>query len=95
MNNKINKIIEIYNKIKKENIEIQNNNENIDFKKENNNTIDIEEDTNEITICYNIKQKENKIKIFGSDFVKNNKNNCKIIYEDKEYELQEYFDIQK
>ena len=34
----------------------------------------------------------NTIKIFGETFVKNNKNNCKIIYKGKEYELQEYFE---
>ena len=34
----------------------------------------------------------NKIKIFGKTFVNNNKNNCKIIYKDKEYELKEYFE---
>ena len=34
-----------------------------------------------------------RIRIFGEEFVKNNKNNCKIIYENKEYELLEYFTI--
>ena len=29
----------------------------------------------------------------GSEFVKNNKNNCKIIYKNKEYELREYINI--
>ena len=43
----------------------------------------------EIEIIYNY-NKVNPLKIFGSEFVKNNKNNCKIIYENKEYELQEY-----
>ena len=33
-----------------------------------------------------------KLRIFGNYFVKNNKNNCKIIYKDKEYELKEYFE---
>ena len=37
--------------------------------------------------------KKNSVKIFGSEFVKNNKNNCKIIYENKEYELREYINI--
>ena len=53
----------------------------------------IKEENNEIIIRYNIKENENKIKIFGKDFIKNNKNICKIIYEDKEYELQEYFEF--
>ena len=35
-------------------------------------------------------------KIFGADFVKENKNECKIIYNTKEYELKEYIeDIDK
>ena len=32
-----------------------------------------------------------KIKIFGQNFVKNNKNKCLIIFEDKIYSLKEYF----
>ena len=35
--------------------------------------------------------KGNVIKIFGKNFVKNNKNKCKIIYNNKKYELKEYF----
>ena len=52
-----------------------------------------EEDNNEIIIRYNIKENENEIKIFDLDFIINNKNKCTIIYEEKEYELQEYFEI--
>ena len=47
---------------------------------------------NEINIIYKI-NRDNKMKIFGSEFVKNNKDNWQIIYEDKEYELNEYFNI--
>jgi len=47
---------------------------------------------NEINIIYKIED-DKKVKIFGAEFVKNNKNICKIIYEDKEYELDEYFNI--
>ena len=47
---------------------------------------------NEINIKYKIKN-ESVIKIFGKNFVKNNKNICKLIYEDKEYELQETFNV--
>jgi surface protein len=50
------------------------------------------EGNNEITIVYNIKKGEDKVKIFGSNFVKNNINNCKIIYQNREYELKEYFE---
>ena len=50
----------------------------------------------EITILYNIKKsqrKKGKIRIFGTNFVKNNKNKCKIIIDGKEYELKEEFNI--
>ena len=46
---------------------------------------------NEINIIYRIKENENKIKIFGSKFVSNNENNCKIIYEGRKNQLTEYF----
>ena len=36
-----------------------------------------------------------KIKLFDKNFIENNKDNCKIIIEDKEYELMEYFNINK
>ena len=49
---------------------------------------------NEITIIYNNKYiKDDLLKILGEEFVKNNRNKCKIIYENKEYELEEYINI--
>ncbi len=48
------------------------------------------ETRNEINIIYDIKKcdkKEGRIKIFGKDFIKNNKNKCKIIINEKENEL--------
>ena len=54
------------------------------------------ETRNEINIIYDIKEcdkKEGKIKIFGKNFVKNNKNKCKIIINDKENELIEEYNI--
>ena len=48
---------------------------------------------NENIIKYKIKNGDEKIKIFGNTFVKNNKDNCKIICDKKEYDLMEYFDI--
>ena len=54
----------------------------------------------EITYDFNKKDKtvdgeeeENKINIFGYDFVKNNKDFCKMIINDNDYELAEKFDI--
>ena len=50
--------------------------------------------TNEsIKLVYNINKKAGKVKIFGKDFVKNNKNICKIEYENNEYALSEEFNI--
>ena len=46
-----------------------------------------------ITINYNRIIYGTKIKIFGEDFVKNNKNICHIIYEDEYYELSEYLEL--
>ncbi len=99
-NNNINyEILYNYNKIK--DIDIINdinkiNNNNLD----NNNIINIlniydkmiNRYNNKIIINYNIKDGD-KIKLFDEDFVKNNKDNCKIKIEDKEYELMEYFNI--
>ena len=45
----------------------------------------------EIEIRYNPERKnKEKVGIFGDNFVKNNKKKCKIIYNEKEYELKEY-----
>ena len=49
-----------------------------------------EKDISEINIIYNIKRKNN-IKIFGSKFVENNKNICKMIIDNEEYELAEKY----
>ena len=39
--------------------------------------------------------KENNIRIFGKEFVRNNKSNIKILYKGKNYELTEYFSVPK
>ena len=36
---------------------------------------------------------KSKIKLFGKYFVEKNKDKCKIIYNEKEYEIAEYFEI--
>ena len=53
---------------------------------------DYEED-NKITMIYKIPKNQKFVKIFGIEFVNNNKNICKIVVDDKMYELQEKFDI--
>jgi len=47
-----------------------------------------------ITATYKVNN-EKKIKILGKKFVENNKNNFKIIYLNKNYELQEYLEIEQ
>ena len=46
----------------------------------------------EINIIYDIND-ENKIKIFGSKFVANNKNICKMIIDNKGYEITDHYNI--
>ena len=48
---------------------------------------------NKIIIKYKINNEDKKIKVFGKDFVQNNIDNCKIIFEKKELNLMEYFEI--
>ena len=47
-------------------------------------------DISKINIKYNINN-YNIVKIFGSEFVKNNKYNCKMIIDNKEYEIIENY----
>ena len=45
----------------------------------------------EINIIYKAKEKE--IKLFDEDFVKNNKNNCRLIINGKEQDLKEKYTL--
>jgi len=45
----------------------------------------------EINIIYQIYNKEENINLFGSKFVENNKNICKMIIDNKEYKISEKF----
>ena len=49
---------------------------------------------NAISIKYKINKEDNKIKIFGEEFVKNNINNCTMVIDNKEYKISEWFQIQ-
>ena len=50
-------------------------------------------DSNILEIIFNPElNKESKLRILGKKFVNNNKNKCKIIFNNKEYELKEYLD---
>jgi len=48
----------------------------------------------EIIIRYKINKDEKEINIFGRDFINNNKDKCKIIYNEKEYEIKEKWKIE-
>ena len=49
-------------------------------------------DISEINIIYYIKRDEKYVNIFGFEFVKNNINKCKMIVDNKEYEIdQKYY----
>ena len=73
--------------IKKEKNEITNKITNSNRKLNTNLNI------NEITIIYKINKNEKKIQLFSREFIDNNKNNCKIIIDNKEQEIIEYIDI--
>ena len=54
------------------------------------------EDISIINIIYNINENDKEygyINIFGSEFVKKNKNICKMIIDNKEYEISEKYNI--
>ena len=60
------------------------------------------ENISEISIIYDINKKdesiereENKINILGSEFIKNNKNICKLIIDNKEYEINDKYNTKK
>ena len=50
-----------------------------------------EKDNSEINIIYDIY--EENINIFGSEFVESNKNKCKMIISNKEYEITEIYNV--
>ena len=91
----------ISSKLNKETIDFKYNNNilNEDLSlgqlSKNNNSIKIfvndKENSDEITIIYRNNKNKKAIKIFGYNFVKENRAICKIIFEGKKYKLKEYF----
>ena len=47
----------------------------------------------EINIIYDIKKDDEDIDIFGREFVKKNKNKCKMIIDNKEYEIVDEYNV--
>ena len=68
-----------------------------DFKIKFNNIMkicdNINQEDDEIRIIYKIDKTKDKIKILDESFVKENKDNCIIIYDDEQYDLNEFFDV--
>ena len=46
---------------------------------------------NDISLIYKISKEKEKVKIFGEEFVKNNKRNCFLLIDNALYDLMEYF----
>ena len=90
-----NKLINIIDEYDNQIKELKEDNKKyIQFYEENKiNKCKIKQINNEILVIYKINQNDKTIKLFNIEFVNNNKKNCKIIVEGKEYELLEEFDI--
>ena len=80
------KIIENIKDIKEKKLDNKKNSVTINIPKK--------DKLNEMTIIYDIKDKDG-IYIFGTDFVKANKNNCYILIDGKKNELCDYLDLNK
>ena len=90
-----------FNRVNKENTVIKSK-VNKDFLNEPDidNNINQNKNESEIKIIYDINKKDiwyekngQNINIFGEEFVENNKNICKMIIDDKEYEISEKYNI--
>ena len=79
-NDKLIKLNEIYNKINNKITNQVNNQINNEF-------------NDEITIIYKINNYDTQIKIFGYDFVKANKDICKIKIKENEYEIKQFIEL--
>ena len=71
IDNKFQKIFKIYEKMNKEDTEVEDD---------------------EITLIYRLNKDNSSLKLFGSDFVKNNKSNCFLKYEN-DFQLKETLDV--
>ena len=50
---------------------------------------------NKVTVAYKIDEDEKKIKVLDEEFIKNNKGNCKLFINKKEYDICEYIEYKK
>ena len=90
---KIFNIIDLYNNLNSNNSDIKLERKDL-ANKNNSNINDLSfNQLSQITIIYNIDKNDNKIKIFGKNFVRNNKNNCYLIIDQKQNDLSEYYTL--
>ena len=85
---------DINNKIIFKNSSDKNRNIAINNEK-NENIINDGNDNNNITMIYSLDKEKDGIRILGKDFVKNNKRNCKVIINKREYKLCDYINYDK
>ena len=87
--NLLNVPIREFKEILKKNIYNKGEQKKDNFNKE---LIGNEQDSDEIILKYDI-DKPKKIRLFGDEFVENNRDNCKIIYDKEEYNLTTHFNV--
>ena len=85
-------------RVNKENIIIKSkvNKDSLNNELDVDNNVNQNQNESEIKIIYEINKKNiwyERIKIFGEEFVENNKKKCKMIIDDKEYEISEKYNI--
>ena len=90
---KIKTIIDDYQKFINDIDQSIENNKMTNISENFNKIINSYKESNKDIIKYRINEGDKLVKIFGTNFVLNNWDNCRIICEDKEYRLTEYFEI--
>ena len=87
--------MELLKKTKRNNNGLNNTNEIIIIYKIKDKNNEDSEDNQYEDSEYNKGEDKYEIKLFGEEFIENNKNNCKIIIDNKEQDLIEYLKINK
>ena len=91
--NNIKVIIDDYQKFINDIEQSIENNKMTNISENFNKIINSYKESNKDIIKYKINEGDKLVKIFGSNFVLNNWDNCRIICEDKEYRLTEFFEL--
>ena len=80
---------------KKSSVSDKKGNLNVINNEINEKAINDEKRDNKITMIYSIDKESNEIRIMGRDFVRNNNRSCKMIINNKEYEICDYIKYDK